>query len=202
MCDHALQFYRVVLRMSEVDRGATQEFSFVTMAHPQADHNEVGVRFERAAESAASAAVAAATAAAAMKDAARGALSGDTPEDVARRDTYLLFYVRDLATTLAGLRAYDERRAAAEADKQRFRVVRKHIHGAATPPGSPASDAKAVTVRSSIIVPPTRKHGLLAAVVRDPNGMRVRLVEFERNYVLVRCLWSRAACLPRLEEAC
>lgn len=172
--------------MSEVDRGATQEFSFVTMAHPQADRNEVGVRFERAAESAASAAVAAAAAAAASKDASSGALSGDTPEDVARRDTYLLFYVSDLANTLAGLRAYDERRAAAEADKQRFRVVRKHIHGSASAPGSPGSDAaRGVTVRSSIIVPPSRQHGLLAAVVRDPNGMRVRLIEFERNYVLV-----------------
>ena len=42
------QFYRKVLRMQETERGTTAEFSFVSLCHPQPDHNEVAVRFERA----------------------------------------------------------------------------------------------------------------------------------------------------------
>ena len=173
--------------MQETERGTTAEFSFVSLCHPQPDHNEVAVRFERASTSSATAAVAAAAAAAKSSP---GILTPESADDAARRDTYLLFYVRDMAETLEALQAYDLKRAESLAEQRRLRSAHAAIHHNGHVSVT-HTDSQSVRVESSLIVAPSKRNGVCGALIRDPNGMKVRLVEFDRQLVLV----SGGACV-------
>jgi len=184
--------------MQEMERGHTQHFSFLTLAHPQPDQSEVAVRFEQAVVSPATQAAALRLSEAEAKRKDEIALDGQSDAELARRDTYLVFYVRDMQTALDGIRQYDSRRAKAAAEKLRVQHARAAYQNHTTRiVGAAGAVLPRVRVRSSLVIPPTRKHSMLSAIVRDPNGMHVRLIEFTRDLVLVRFCCCNFLCWHR-----